>query len=96
MTAHLILDLVIPIIVGEYRSFSSSLCCFVHSHVVLSLVGPNILNTLFSNTLSLHSSLNVSDHVSHPYNTIGKIVVLYILIFIFLDSKLADEKFYTK
>jgi hypothetical protein len=29
---------------------------------------PNILlSTLFSNTLSLRSSLNVSDHVSHPY-----------------------------
>jgi hypothetical protein len=35
----------------------------------LSLLGPNILlNTLFSNTLSLRSSLNVSDQVSHSYN----------------------------
>jgi len=33
-----------------------------------SVLGPNIvLSTLFSNTLSLHSSLNVSDQVSHPY-----------------------------
>jgi len=47
-------------------------------------LGPNIiLSTLFSNTLSLPSSLNVSDHVSHPY-TIEKIIVLYILILIFL------------
>jgi hypothetical protein len=31
----------------------------------LSLLGPNILfSILFSNTLSLHSSLNVSDQVS--------------------------------
>jgi hypothetical protein len=36
----------------------------------LSLLGPNILhNTLFSNTLSLRSSLSVSDQVSHPYKT---------------------------
>jgi protocatechuate 3,4-dioxygenase beta subunit len=35
------------------------------------------LSTLFSNTLSLCSSLNVSDQVSHPYNT----TVPYILIY---------------
>ena len=47
-----------------------------------SLLGPNIPpNTLFSNTLSMHSSLNVSDQVSHPYMTTGKIIVLYIWIF---------------
>jgi hypothetical protein len=42
-------------------------------------LGPNILlNALFLNTLSLHSSLKVSDQVSHPYKTMGKIVFLYI------------------
>ena len=46
----------------EYRSLSSSLCSFLHSLVTSSLLGPNILlNTLFSNTLSLRSSLNASD-----------------------------------
>ena len=45
----------------EYRSLSSSLCNFLHSPITSSLLGPNTLNTLFSNTLSLHSSLNVSD-----------------------------------
>jgi hypothetical protein len=36
--------------------------------------GPNILlSTLFSNTLSLCSSLNVRDQVSHPYRTTGHI-----------------------
>jgi hypothetical protein len=39
---------------------------------VSSLLGPNILNTLFSKTLSLCSSLKVRDQVSHPYNTTGK------------------------
>jgi hypothetical protein len=70
----------------EYRLFSSSLCNFLHAPVTSSFLGPNIpLNTLFSNTLSLRSYLNVSDQVSHPYKTTGKIIVLYILIFKFLD-----------
>jgi hypothetical protein len=30
---------------------------------------------MFSNTLSLRSSLNVRDHVSYPYRTTGKIIV---------------------
>jgi hypothetical protein len=48
------------------------------------LLGPNILlNTLFSNILSLRSSLNFSDHVSHSYKTTGWIIFLYILIFKF-------------
>ena len=51
---------------------SSSLCSFLHSPVTLSIWAPYILNTLFSNTLSLCSSLNVSNQVSHPYKTIGK------------------------
>jgi hypothetical protein len=52
---------------------------------------PNIpLSTLFSNTPSLYSSLNVSDQVSHPCKTTDKIIVLYILIFIFLDNKLEE------
>jgi hypothetical protein len=60
----------------EYRSLSSSLCSFLHFLVTSSLLDPNILNTLFSNTLSQRSSLNVSDQISHPYKTTGKIIVV--------------------
>ena len=87
--AHLIfLDLIPRTIFGEeHRSLSSSLCSFLHSPVTSSLLGPNILlGTLFSNTLSLRSSLNVSDQVSHPYQTTGKIIALCTLIFIFVDK----------
>jgi len=72
---HLILlDFITRKILGEeYRSLSSSLCSFLHSFVTSSLLGLNILlNTLFSNTLCLRFSLNVSDQVSHPYKTIGQ------------------------
>jgi len=78
--AHLIcLDFTTRKILGkESRSLSSSLCSFFHSPVTSSLLGPNtFLNTLFSNTLSMHSSLNVSDQVSHPYKTTGKISSIY-------------------
>jgi hypothetical protein len=42
------------------------------------------------------SSFNVSDHVSHPYYTTDKIIVLYILIFVFWHSKLEDKRFCTE
>ena len=54
--AHLILlDFITRTILGvEYRSLSSSLRNFLHSPVTPFLLGPNVLlNTLFSNTLSL-------------------------------------------
>jgi hypothetical protein len=66
---HLILlDFITRKILGEqYRSLISSLCSLLHSPVTSFLLSPNILlNILFSTTLSLCSSLSVSDQVSHP------------------------------
>jgi len=92
--AHLILLYFITrTIFGEkYRSLSSSLCSFLHSPFTLSHLGQNILlSTLFSNTLSLRSSLNVSDQVSHSYKTTSNVIVQCILVFTFLDSKLETK-----
>jgi hypothetical protein len=91
-TYVIILDLIILIILGgEYKSCSFLLCSFLPIPVTSSLFGPNIsLSTLFSNTLSLCSSLNIRDQVSHPYRTKGKIRVLYILMITFLNSRWED------
>ena len=67
-TFPILLHLVTRIIFCEhYRSLSCSLC---NSPLTSSHLGPNILlNILFSNTINLLSSLNVSDQVSHLYST---------------------------
>jgi len=59
--------------------------CGAFSIPIIIPLGPNIrLRILFSNTLSLYSSLNVRDHFSQPYSTTGYIIVLYI-------SRMADN-----
>jgi fucose permease len=79
--------IILIILSQEYKLWSTSLCSFLQPRITSSLFGPNILlYTLFSNSLSLCSFLNVTDQVSHPYKTIGKIIVLYIIIFTFLEA----------
>ena len=51
---------------------------------------------LVLNTLSLDSSLNVRDLVSQTYSTTGNNIVLYILIFKFLERSLEDKSVWTE
>jgi 5-keto 4-deoxyuronate isomerase len=95
--AHLIaLDLIILIILGEeYKSFSKSLCSFLHPPII-PFSRNILLSTLLSNTLGLCSSLNVRNKVSHPHRPKSKIMFLYIIIFMFLCSKHKDKRFWTE
>ena len=53
--------------------------------------GPNIrLRILFLYNIIMIFSLKIRDHVSQPFSTIGKITVLYVLIF--LEKEEGAEK----
>ena len=75
--AHCILDFItLKILFKQYRSLSSSLCSFLHPPSHLVPLRPKYSpKTLFLHTLSLHSSLSVSDQIPHPYKTSAKIPV---------------------
>jgi hypothetical protein len=77
----ILVDLITRIIFGEYRNLlnvqSSLLPCY------LAPLRPKYLPQHTSlKILNLHFSINATEQVSHPYKTTGKIMVLYILIFI--------------
>jgi len=78
--AHpILLDLITRIIFGEWNSLSSFLCCLLLSTVTSTLLGPHIpLSTLPSDTLRLCYALDVSNQVSHPCKTTGKISSVYL------------------
>jgi hypothetical protein len=69
----------------KYKLWSSPLCNFLQPSAASSPFSPNILNILFSNTLSLCSSLNVRGRVSHPHKTKHKITTLCIFTLTYLD-----------
>jgi hypothetical protein len=80
----------------EYKSCSTSLYSYLNLPITSYLFGPNILlSTLFSKTFSLLSSPKARDQVSHPYRTTGKIIVFYMLLFTFLESR-QDIEFWTE
>jgi hypothetical protein len=74
-------------------SYEAPLYALFSNLLSLQLSSVQILS---SNILSLCSSLNVKDHVSHPYRTTSKIIVLYILIFMCLASRREDKSFHNK
>jgi hypothetical protein len=71
-----------------YMPFLSHSLRFFQSHILSFLFSPGFLfNALFLNTLSLCSSFNVTDQVSHPYKIQTKLYELGI-IYIFLSFTL--------
>jgi hypothetical protein len=40
--------------------------------------------------------VNIRDKVAHPYRITGKIIPSYILMFMFLDSRRKDKRFWTE
>jgi hypothetical protein len=69
---HILLDSITLIMSCEGNKFQcSSLCNFLHPPVASCPLGKSIPhNTLFSNTLSVFSSLKLRDQVSHPCKSI--------------------------
>jgi hypothetical protein len=63
--------------------------------VTSSLLGPyTFLSTLFSNTLSLCSSLSARDQVLHPYKATDKVIVIYIFIFMYFKQQIEGESYW--
>jgi hypothetical protein len=57
------------------------------------LLAPNItFITLFLHTRNVYSSLSVRDQVWHPYKTVGRIMVLNILMVKFLERRREDKR----
>jgi hypothetical protein len=89
-THLIVLDLINLIIFGKACMIrNSSLCSRLQSPSTSSF-----FSTLFSNTICV---LTLMWHiVSHPYKTVGKIIVFYALIFKFLERTREDKRFWTK
>ena len=96
--AHLIpLDLITRTIFGdEYRSVSSSLCSFLNPPCFLVPLRPKYSPQYPVLRHPQPTFLIGSDQVSHPYKITGKIIVLYIVIFLFLNSRLVGKRFCTE
>jgi hypothetical protein len=73
----------------HYAVFSNLLS--LHSYLVQIFS-----STPCSQTPEVYSSLDIREEVSYAYITTGKIIVLYIPIFMFLNSRREDKRFWTE
>jgi hypothetical protein len=69
-----------------FMQYSPATCHFNFSQNIF-------LSTLFWNTLSLFSAVNMADQVSHPLKTTSKIIVLHISVFMSLYNKRNEKGF---
>jgi hypothetical protein len=79
-----------------YKLWSFSLYSLLQPPATSSLLGPNILITVFSNTLNQCIFHSVRNQVSHLYKMTSKISVLYILNLKFLERRLEDKRLWTE
>jgi hypothetical protein len=86
--------LINQIIFGEeYTSLRSSSCNFLHLRYINPLRPKYPHST--QRTLSPYTPPSVLQTTPHPHKTTSKITLLYISMFILLDSKLEDKRFCT-
>jgi hypothetical protein len=86
-------------ILSPQEHLASSTDHSVPLHVVIStslLLRSSWAQISFSAPYSWKTSTYVTDHVSHPYKTTGRVIVQYMFIFMFLDSKLENRRFRTE
>jgi hypothetical protein len=67
----------------DYKSWSPSLCNFLHRAVTCSILGLDIPQHFGFESLSLCWSHSARDQVSHPYKTTGKITVFHVPVLTF-------------
>jgi len=95
---HLInLDFIALIIVGEgHKSWSSAICDFLQEHFTSSLLGPRtLLSTLFSDNVTLYTSLNTWNKSTYGYKNIGKIKFLYTTVLVVWQRGRECESFWS-